>query len=427
MSNSHQPFLGKTIALGICGGIAAYKACDLIRELYRRGAKAVTCLMTKSAEEFITPTSLQALSRQPVYRYDASVDETGLPIHIKIAQEADLLVIIPATVNTIAKCAQGLADDLLSTTFMTFTDKPVLIVPAMNTRMWQHPIFQSNLDRLTSLTNVQLASPTSGLLACGETGDGHLAPQETLLQHAYKLLHPHHNTLSGLNIIITAGGTAEAIDPVRCISNHSSGKMGLALADEAWAMGANVTLLSSKPVTDRAYTIKPFSDTQSLHTLLDAHWPKNDWLLMAAAVSDFYPAQKADKKIKKNVEASSLLNLTLLPNVDLLENLGQHKMQHQRLVGFAAESHDVLESAFKKIQRKNLDAIIANDISRDDIGFQADDNEVTLLFADGSQHILTKAPKPDIAQKVLRGLHQAFTLCPAKVLPGELPKMQALS
>lgn len=416
----YQPFSGKTIALGICGGIAAYRACDLIRELYRQGAARVICLMTQSAEAFIPALTLEALSAQPVYRYNASVvtqensSQSGLPVHIQLAQEADLLLVMPATVNTIAKMACGLADDLLTTTFMTFTNKPVLLAPAMNHRMWDHPLFQDNLKRLLALPNVSLVSPVAGLLACGEIGEGHLASQQSILHHAYRLLHPYAQCLEGVKILVTAGGTREPIDPVRCLSNYSSGKMGLALADEAWAMGAEVTLLSSQPELQRPYDIHGFSTIRDLQAVLEAQWPLHDWLLMAAAVSDFRPSQVAAQKMKKypHPEGEILPSQTLLleANPDLLASLSLAKQPYQRLVGFAAESEDLLHHAKTKLARKNLDAIVANDISQPGIGFASDENEVTLITASGCLKAIEKAPKPVVARKILHCLHEEFAM-----------------
>lgn len=389
-------FSGKTIAIGICGGIAAYKACDLIRELYRQGAERVIPLMTQSAEAFITPLTLQSLSQEKVLRWDASIDEAGIPVHITLAQQADALLILPATVNTIAKLAHGLADDLLSTTFMTFTDKPVVLAPAMNTRMWRHPIFQENLQKLDNLPNLHVIDPSAGLLACGETGEGHLASQDLILQALYRALHPQAGLYQNCRALVTAGGTAEPIDPVRAITNQSSGKMGLALADELWAMGASVTLLSSRPV-DRPYPVLSFTTASELGLLLDQHFPDCDLLMMAAAVSDFKVANPASQKIKKDVG----LNFEMALNEDLLAQVSEHKQPHQMVVGFAAESEHLLKNAITKLAKKHLDAIVANDISRSDIGFQSDENEVTILMADGFKKHLPRASKADIARQIL--------------------------
>jgi phosphopantothenoylcysteine decarboxylase/phosphopantothenate--cysteine ligase len=333
-------FAGKTIALAITGGIAAYKACDLIRELYRRNAGRVLCIMTPTAESFVTPLTLQALSRYPVYSSILAVDHGGVPIHIVVAQQADALLILPATADTISKLAHGAADNLVTTAAITFTGKPVLVVPAMNTRMWDHPLTQQNLQTLRELPHYQVVAPISGSLACGETGDGHLADQETILQALYRAVHPQAKLFDGMRAVVTAGGTSEPIDPVRVISNRSSGKMGLALADELYAMGASVTLISTKPPESRAYEVVPVKTAAEIQHALDARFETTDLLLMAAAISDYTPTQPSEHKMKRESQMNPTLALT--PNPDILAGLGQRKRPGQWLVGFAAESQDLL-------------------------------------------------------------------------------------
>lgn len=396
-------FTGKTIALGITGGIAAYKACDLIRELYRRNAERVICIVTPSAQAFISPLSLQALSRQPVYTSELSVDASGVPMHIVLAQQADALLILPATANTIAKLAHGLADDSVTTTAISFTDKPVIVAPAMNTRMWRHPLTQANLHRLETLAGYHIIAPTSGHLACGETGEGHLAEQEQILQALARVTHPHQGLYQGVNVLVSAGGTQEAIDPVRVISNRSSGKMGLALADELAAMGAKVTLVTTRPPQGRSYTIIPVESAQEMRHALHAHFPEAHLLLMAAAVSDYTPADPSAQKMKREKQES--LELTLVQNPDIIAELARTKKPYQRVVGFAAESQDLLAHAAEKLTRKNLDAIIANDISRSDIGFGHEQNEVTLLLPNHPPQPMERAPKDIIARRLLLAIH----------------------
>jgi phosphopantothenoylcysteine decarboxylase/phosphopantothenate--cysteine ligase len=397
-------FAGKTIALGITGGIAAYKACDLIRELYRRGASRVICILTPAAESFVTPLTLQALSRQPVYSSELAVDVSGVPIHIVLAQQADALLILPATVDSIAKLANGFADNLVTTTAITFTGKPVLIAPAMNTRMLQHPLTQENLRKLCSLPNYSVVEPNSGHLACGETGDGHLADQETILQALYKAIHPSAGLYQGVKALVTAGGTSEPIDPVRLISNRSSGKMGLALADELCAMGADVTLITTKPPTSRMYEVVSVQTAQDMQRAVEARFSESDVVFMAAAVSDFTVTDPSLQKIKREQNAN--LSIQLTPNPDILAELGQKKQPGQILIGFAAESQGLLRNAADKLRRKCLDAIVANDISRSDIGFETDANEVTVLFANGERQNLPYAPKSEIARQILEALKQ---------------------
>jgi phosphopantothenoylcysteine decarboxylase/phosphopantothenate--cysteine ligase len=397
-------FHGKTIAIAVTGGIAAYKACDLIRELYRRNAHQVLCIMTPTAESFISPLTLQALSRNPVYTSELAVDPTGIPIHIALAQQADALLILPATVDTIAKLAHGLADNLVTTTAITFTGKPVLVAPAMNTRMWDHPLTQENLQKLRSLPNYAVVEPVAGHLACGETGEGHLAEQETILQAIYRAVHPNAGRYRDIRAIITAGGTSEPIDPVRVISNRSSGKMGLALADELSAMGAEVTLITTRPPHARTYTVVPVQTAWEMREAVQERFQQTDLLLMAAAVSDYRVEHPSSSKIKK--ESLPEPTLKMISNPDILAELGQQKRPGQLLIGFAAESSDLIHNASEKMRRKNLDAIVANDISRNDIGFETDENEVTLLMPEHLPHILPRDRKDRIARQLLLQIHE---------------------
>lgn len=406
-------FSGKTIALAVTGGIAAYKACDLVRELYRRGAHRVICLMSESAQAFITPLTLQALSRQPVYTSELSVDASGVPIHIVLAQQADALLILPVTADIMAKLAHGLADDLVTTTAISFTDKPVLIAPAMNTRMWNHPVSHQNRQTLQNLAGYTIIEPCSGHLACGETGDGHLADPETILQALYRSLHPHAGLFEGIKALVSAGGTAEPIDPVRVISNRSSGKMGVALADELSAMGAAVTLVTTRPPTGRLYEVVPVQTAAEMQERLNERFTEADWLLMAAAVADYRPTAPAMQKIKR--EHQEQAQLALVQNPDILAELGAQKRPTQKVIGFAAESQALIQHASAKMERKHLDAIVANDISRADIGFESDENEVTLLFPHAPSILIPQASKAHVARQILTQLHAAFATAPADV------------
>jgi phosphopantothenoylcysteine decarboxylase / phosphopantothenate---cysteine ligase len=397
-------FQGKTIAIAISGGIAAYKACDLIRELYRRGAGSVRVLMSENAQRFVSPLTFQALSRYPVVVNELDVEADGTPTHIQLAQQCDALLVMPATANCLAKLAHGLADDVISTTFLTFHNKPVVIAPAMNTRMWQHTVTQRNLEILKTIPALSFVPVSSGLLACGETGEGHLASIETILQYLYRTIHPEAKRYDGMDVIVTTGGTREAIDPVRIITNHSSGKMGLAIADELFAMGANVTLITTGSIWDRPYTQVVTPSVTEMKQCLEERFPRCDMLVMTAAVSDFQVANPSETKIKKQSESLYALHLTQAP--DILAGLGAIKHPHQVLVGFAAESHDLVNYAQDKLARKNLDAIVANDISRKDIGFNSDENEVTLFFPNHQPFRLEKQPKDRIAQAVLKAVHQ---------------------
>ena len=393
-------FNQQTLVLAVTGGVAAYKACDLIRDLQRKGAGDIYPILTPSAEQFISPLTLQALSKQRSTSDPWAMADDGTPWHIALAQRAAAMLIFPATANTLAKLAHGLSDDLVSTTALTFTDKPVIIVPAMNTRMWDNPATQSNVEILKQRANITLVNPSEGLLACGETGGGHIASNDTVLQTLYKALHPNRNSLAGQHIVISAGGTQEPIDPVRCISNHSSGKMGLALADEAYAMGAAVTLVTAQhSPPERPYVVQITRSVQAMADALLKVQAEANTLFMSAAVSDFKVAEVAEQKLKKGQRES--ITLTLKPNLDILEQLGQQKPTGQTLVGFAAETQQGLAYAQDKLVRKNLDAIVLNDVSRRDIAFGSEQNEITLLQRDGTSINMAKAPKWHIARQLL--------------------------
>ncbi|HEY9687514.1 MAG TPA: bifunctional phosphopantothenoylcysteine decarboxylase/phosphopantothenate--cysteine ligase CoaBC [Coleofasciculaceae cyanobacterium] len=405
-------FSGKTIVIGVTGGIAAYKACDLIRELYRRQAARVLCVMTSSAQNFITPLTLQALSREPVYTSELAVDDSGTPLHITLAQQADALLILPATADTVAKLAAGFADNMVTTTAITFTGKPILLAPAMNTRMWENPLTRENLDKLRQLPNFTVIEPKSGHLACGETGEGHLADQESILQALYQAVHPQMGLFKGIKAVVTAGGTTEPIDPVRVISNRSSGKMGLALADELFAMGADVTLVTTRPPGPRPYSIVAVQTATEMQQALDSRFEKTNLLLMAAAVSDFAVENPAEQKIKRENQPEPQINL--VSNPDILAELGQRKRPGQVLVGFAAESGNLIKNAEDKLRRKQVDAIVANDISQEGIGIGADENEVTLLFPGQPPQPLPRASKGEVARQLLRVIHDRLLKLPSE-------------
>ncbi len=412
-------FQGKTLLVGICGGIAAYRACDLIRELQRKGAKRVIPLMTESATRFISPLTLHSLTREEVHLSEMALDVDGLPQHIALAQQADAFLIMPATTNMLAKLAHGMADNILTTTAIAFTGKPLLIAPAMNTRMWLNPLTQKNVETLISLENITLIPPSSGLLACGETGEGHLASMETVLHALYRATHPERHLFSGKRVLVTAGGTWEPIDPVRVLTNRSSGKMGVAFADELYAMGAEVTLIVTSSVhlpllNQRPYPVIRVERSAELAEALEGQFERTDWLFMAAAVSDFQ-VKAAEQKIKRRGQGA--FELRLLPTDDILGRLASRKKTHQRIVGFAAESENLLDNAQDKLRRKSLDAIIANDISRTDIGFQSDENEVTVLLAEGSQVTIPRSPKPEVARRVLKLLEQKSTALESEPSP----------
>ena len=396
-------FDGVNILVGITGGIAAYKACDVIRELQRQGAANVTAMMTPSAQQFITPLTLESLTRHKVYTDAFENDETGTPTHIALAQAFDLLLILPATAHTMAKLAHGEADNILTTTALTFTQKPIVVAPAMNTRMWENPATQRNLEIIESFGHIDVIPPDCGLLACGETGAGKLAQMDLILSYVARAAHPLRGLLNGQKIVVTAGGTQEPIDPVRFMTNRSSGKMGGCLADEAWAMGAEVTLIHAAPKDlIRPYTIEAAPTVSEMAVKTHDAFKTATGLLMAAAVSDFTTSDAKPQKIKK----ADTLTLELSKAQDILLTMGQAKQPGQWTVGFAAETHEMAQYAQDKLQSKHCDMLVANDVSRNDIGMNADENEVVLYTPDQAPTRLEKQPKGVIARQILTHLSQ---------------------
>ncbi len=401
-------FENKRILIGVTGGIAAYKVCDLIRMLYNEGASEVVTMMTPSAKGFIAPLTLETLSKSFVYQNNDENTVDGIPAHIALAQDMDVLVIVPASANTIAKMAHGMADNIVTTTAITFTDKPIVIVPAMNTRMWDNPLVQKNLRVLKSLENISIVPPEIGDLACGEFGEGKLASLDTIMLYIYQAIHPQRRLYRDKRVVVTAGGTREPIDSVRCITNRSSGKMGVAIADELFAMGADVLLLHTLPGLDRPYRIIRLETVEELARYTKRNFKEADGLVMAAAVSDFQLAKSQKSKTPGKIKKSDTFTLDLVKTEDILSQIGPKKKEHQFVVGFAAEYNHVLMHAREKLERKELDMIVANDISRSDIGFGSDFNEVTILFRDKERFDLPKAEKYIIARQLLVHLYQKF-------------------
>ncbi len=400
------------IVLGVCGGIAAYKSCDFIRDLQRKGVSAVYPILSQDAPEFITALTLASLSKMPATAEHHAVDEKGVPLHISLAQWGDVFLIYPATANMLAQLAQGLASDLVTATALCFDEKPIVIAPAMNHRMWHHPLTQRNLEILATLPNVFIVPPVSGLLACGETGTGHLAPDTWTQLTLYHALHPEKNRLKGKKVLITAGGTQEALDPARILTNRSSGKMGLALADEAYAMGAEPTLITAQQahLGSRPYPMHYAPTVEAMYHAVHTLFPTHDWLLKAAAVSDFKARHPHASKIKKEVDATHYA-LELEMSVDILKSACETKQAHQRVLAFAAESETGdLSPLYEKLQRKGADAIAVNNINRSDIAFHSDDNEMLLLFSGREREAesLAKAPKALIARQVLMSLSHVW-------------------
>ncbi|MDO6682036.1 MULTISPECIES: bifunctional phosphopantothenoylcysteine decarboxylase/phosphopantothenate--cysteine ligase CoaBC [unclassified Oceanobacter] len=370
----------KRILLGISGGIAAYKSAELVRTLTKAGA-TVRVIMTAGAMEFITPLTLQALSGNPVHH--ALLDETaeaGMG-HIELARWADTILIAPASADLIARLAAGMGDDLLTTVCLA-SSAPLCLAPAMNQQMWAAATTKNNLSTLARLRGDALAlfGPGSGAQACGDIGLGRMLEPEAIAQQlADRFV---SGTLAGKQVVITAGPTREALDPVRYISNHSSGKMGYALAQAALEAGAQVTLISgpvSLPVPERI-TLVPVTSATDMLTASLATLGQCDVFIASAAVADYRPAAVAEQKIKK---AGDEIQLTLVKNPDIIATVAHHP-QRPFSVGFAAETHDVDSYARDKLERKNLDMIIANDVSRQDIGFGAENNAVTLYSRHGT-------------------------------------------
>jgi phosphopantothenoylcysteine decarboxylase/phosphopantothenate--cysteine ligase len=396
------PLSGRTIILGITGGIAAYKACDLASQLRKEGAD-VHAVMTPNAKEFITPLSLQTLTRNPVH--SAQYEQAGQwrPEHIELAQNADLILVAPATANCIAKLAGGICDELL-TTMILASQAQIMIAPAMNPIMLEHPATQYNLGVLQNRYRYEIIPPAIGEVACGDFGAGKMAMVEDIVEMVVQRL-MSHRSLTGKQLLITAGGTREPIDPVRFIGNRSSGKMGIAMADAAYARGADVTLISTVQI-DRAYPVVVVETAQEMQEAVEAEFDTCDALVMTAAVADYRPIVVSHQKIKKTESEDLVLELT--KNPDILDLLGRVKRQDQLVVGFAAESDDLLHNAEIKLKRKQLDLIIGNDITVPDIGFGSDFNAVVILCADGSRENLPRMPKRAIADHICNWLAQRF-------------------
>lgn len=389
-------YSGKTVVLGISGGIAAYKACEIVSRLRKMDIQ-VNVIMTKNACEFVQPLTLQTLSLNPVAVDTFQSPQTWEVEHIALAKKADVFLVAPATANVIAKMANGIADDMLTTTYLA-TEAKVLIAPAMNTVMWQHEATQKNMETLTA-RGVHTVGPDGGLLACGDVGAGRMSEPEQIVQACLSLLNENQD-LKGKKVLVTAGPTREAIDPVRFITNRSSGKMGYAIAQAAVSRGAEVTLVSGpvdlKPVTG-AKTIKVTS-TQDLYDVMMENAPDHDVLIQAAAPADFKMEQAAEQKIKKNADGN--LVLSLVQTQDVAKAVGQFKKPGQFFVGFAAETHDTLENARKKLTSKNLDLIALNDVGQPGAGFDVDTNILTLVSNTG-EVVLPLMSKAEAADKLL--------------------------
>ena len=382
---------GRRIVLGVTGGIAAYKAVAVCRLLVDAGAH-VTPIMTDGAEHFVGRTTLDALASEPV-RTSLFDDPDPIP-HTRMGQQADLILVVPATARLLGSYAAGISDDLLTATLLA-TRAPVMVCPAMHTEMWEHPAVQDNLSVLAG-RGVHILAPDEGRLAGGDSGAGRLAEPDAVVGFVDTILSP--GDLDGVSVVVSAGGTREALDPVRFIGNRSSGKQGYAIAEAALRRGATVTLVSTtdRPVPAGAELVAVESAAQmqeAMQALGDA-----DVIVMAAAVADFRPVESVDRKIKKH---DGLPQVVLEATPDILAGLGGRKPPGQILIGFAAETNDVVANAVGKLKAKNVDAIVANDVSAPQVGFAHDTNEVTILTADGSSQTVSLRSKAEIAEAVL--------------------------
>ena len=387
---------GKCVVLGVTGGIAAYKACELTSRLRKAGAQ-VYVIMTKNACQFVAPLTFETLSNHPVATDTFARPETWEVEHVALAKRADVFVIAPATANILAKMACGLADDMLSTTVLA-TRAPVLVAPAMNTGMWDNPATQENVKRLRQ-RGVHFIGPEGGFLACGDTGAGRMSEPKDIFDAIEKLLAMQQD-LAGLSVLVTAGPTQERLDPVRFITNRSSGKMGYAIAGAAAARGASVTLVTgptSLPIPQGVNAVRILS-TQELYGQMLALCPKMDVVIQAAAPADFTPETVADQKIKKQGNEPLVIRLAQTP--DVAAAVGKAKIDGQTLVGFAAETNDVLQNAQKKLAKKNLDLIVANDVTAPGAGFDVDTNVVTFVTKDGLEK-LPMMKKTEVADELL--------------------------
>lgn len=390
-----RPFEGRRVLLGVTGGIASYKAAWLARLLAQAGAD-VDVVMTRAATEFVGPITFEALTGRPVH---TDIFAAGRALdHIRLAREADAVVVAPATADFMARAAQGRADDLLAACLLA-TEAPVLLVPAMNDRMWAHPQTRRNVDHLREI-GYTVVDPDEGPLAAGEgSGPGRMPEPETIVAHAARLL--DDRSLDGRRIVVTAGPTREALDPVRFLSNRSTGKMGVALAAAAWRRGAEVTLIAGPlevpaPVGPRVVRVET---TEEMAEAVRRALPAADGLIMAAAPADFRAARPAPSKIKKQDGAPAAIDLSR--TTDILSATLDARRPSAVIVGFALETDDLVSNAREKLDAKRLDLVVANDAREPGAGFAVDTNRVTLIARDGEPEVLPLMPKTDVADLIL--------------------------
>ncbi len=391
--------MSKIVGIGVTGGIAAYKIAELVSRLKKDDIDVIV-MMTESATKFITPLTFKTLSDREVIT-DLWQDSHEWKVqHIGIAEQIDLLVIAPATANIIAKMAHGIADDLISTVVLANT-APVLVVPAMNSNMYQNPVVQDNLDKLIRY-GYEIMDPSSGVLACGTSGPGRLPEVDNIYQKIMRMLNPKQD-LRGKKLMVNAGTTCEDIDPVRFIANRSTGKMGFVIAEEAASRGADVILVSGRSSLNPPSGVEYISawGAEEMCEIMLKYQPACDIIIGAAAVGDFKIAQAADQKIKKMANKSDSLMIELVSTPDILKTLGEAKRPGQIMVGFAAETQDLIENAKKKLETKNLDFIVANDVTQEGAGFAADTNIVTIIHRRGESRAFPKMTKKEVAASII--------------------------
>ena len=395
----------KTVVIGVSGGIAVYKTLDVVSRLRKLGVN-VNVIMTKSATEFVTPLSFQSLSQNYVVCDMFEEPKTWDVEHISLAKRADVFLIAPATANVIGKIANGIADDMLTTTVMA-TKAKVLIAPAMNTNMYENPILQRNINTLKEL-GYNFVEPESGRLACGDTGKGKLASPETIVDEVVKLLSKDQD-LKGKSIIVTAGPTVESIDPMRYITNRSTGKMGYSIAKEAIERGADVTLITGPTNLTPPQNLKKLVKIESAKDMYEAvlaNLDENDVVIKSAAVADYKPKNYSNKKIKKSDDD---LVIELDRNKDIAQEIGKIK-NNKILVGFAAETNDLIENASLKIKKKNLDFIVANDLTKEGAGFGVDTNIVKIIDKEGNITEYPKMKKEEVANIILDKIKELLSV-----------------
>jgi phosphopantothenoylcysteine decarboxylase/phosphopantothenate--cysteine ligase len=381
------------IVLGVSGGIAAYKAAEVLRRLTERGAQ-VQVVMTRGAREFVTPLTFATLSKRPVYTEVWGDGNTPAVDHVELAGWAELLLVAPATAHTIAKFASGLADDFLSTYCLAHRG-PVLLAPAMEAAMWEGAAVRSNVETLAA-RGVRFIGPEAGPLASGREGIGRMAEPDSIAAEAWKIL-GRTRDMEGLTLVVTAGPTREPVDPIRFLSNRSSGKMGYALAETARDRGAEVTLLSGPTGLPRPAGVRllSFETAADLHGLLVAEFPECDGLAMAAAVADFIPEESRERLHREDGDHT----VRLAAGRDILASLAPLK-RSQTVIAFAAETEDLEARGRRKMEAKNADLVVVNDVSREDTGFDADENEVLILTRDGARETVSRRSKRLIAEKI---------------------------